>query len=138
MIFLSQWILVLIFFSLGLLHFFWAMGYKWGFEKALPRKENGSFLFYPKRKESLAIGIFLSLFALFYLLQTGIGFYTLSERIFSIGSWIIIAVFGLRSIGEFKYVGFTKRIRNSEFSKLDTMFYSPLCLLITALAFFVL
>lgn len=34
----------------------------------------------------------------------------------------------LRSIGDFRYVGFFKRARGSRFAELDTRFYSPLCL----------
>jgi Protein of unknown function (DUF3995) len=35
-----------------------------------------------------------------------------------------------RAIGEFKYVGFFKRVRDSRFARLDTFIYSPLCLLL--------
>ena len=35
-----------------------------------------------------------------------------------------------RAIGEFRYVGFFKRVRGSRFAKLDTVVYSPLCLLL--------
>ena len=37
-----------------------------------------------------------------------------------------------RAVGEFKYVGFFKRVRGSKFARLDTLVYSPLCV---ALAF---
>jgi len=37
-----------------------------------------------------------------------------------------------RAIGEFKYVGFFKRVRGSRFATLDTFVYSPLCLLLAA------
>jgi hypothetical protein len=35
-----------------------------------------------------------------------------------------------RAVGEFKYVGFFKRVRGSKFARLDTLVYSPLCLLL--------
>jgi hypothetical protein len=35
-----------------------------------------------------------------------------------------------RAVGEFKYVGFFKRVRGSRFARLDTLLYSPLCLLL--------
>ena len=35
-----------------------------------------------------------------------------------------------RAIGEFNYVGFFKRVRGSRFARLDTLVYSPLCLLL--------
>jgi hypothetical protein len=48
-------------------------------------------------------------------------------------SWLCDALaLGLlaRAIGEFKYVGFFKRVRDSKFARLDTLLYSPLCLLL--------
>lgn len=40
--------------------------------------------------------------------------------------------FGLlaRAIGEFKYLGFFKRVHGSRFARLDSLVYSPLCLLL--------
>jgi hypothetical protein len=37
-----------------------------------------------------------------------------------------------RAIGEFKYVGFFKRVRGSRFARRDTLLYSPLCLWLAA------
>lgn len=38
----------------------------------------------------------------------------------------------LRAIGDFRYVGFFKRVRDSRFATLDSFVYSPLCLLLAA------
>ncbi|PTT14637.1 DUF3995 domain-containing protein, partial [Flavobacterium sp. HMWF030] len=51
--------------------------------------------------------------------------------------WIIIFIFILRAIGDFNYVGFFKKHRNSEFALKDTKYYSPLCLLIGVLTLLV-
>lgn len=40
----------------------------------------------------------------------------------------LAAVFLIRAIGDFKLIGFFKRIRDSRFSRWDTFAYSPLCL----------
>lgn len=37
------------------------------------------------------------------------------------------AVLVLRAVGDFRLVGFFKRIRGSRFARLDTLLYSPLC-----------
>ncbi|NMH89945.1 DUF3995 domain-containing protein [Flavivirga sp. Y03] len=37
------------------------------------------------------------------------------DRIFKYGSWIISIVFILRAIGEFKYIGFFKKIKTYAF-----------------------
>lgn len=46
------------------------------------------------------------------------------------GLWIIASIFTLRAIGEFKYVGFFKRYKQTKFGQNDTKYYSPLCLTI--------
>ena len=47
------------------------------------------------------------------------------------GLWLLAGVFLLRAIGDFRYVGFTKKVRATRFAQLDTRFYSPLCLLMS-------
>jgi hypothetical protein len=41
-------------------------------------------------------------------------------------------VFVLRAIGDFRLVGFSKRVRGTRFARLDTLVFSPLCLAIAA------
>ncbi|MBY0383733.1 DUF3995 domain-containing protein [bacterium] len=44
--------------------------------------------------------------------------------------WLLLfmsLIFLLRSIGDFRLVGFFKRIKSSPFARLDTLFFSPLC-----------
>jgi len=50
-----------------------------------------------------------------------------------VGAWLIAAAFALRAIGDFRYVGFFKRVRESRFARLDTFAYSPLCTLLALL-----
>lgn len=52
-------------------------------------------------------------------------------RIFKLGALLISVIFALRSIGDFRYIGFFKRKRKSKFAKLDTALYSPLCVCIS-------
>lgn len=44
------------------------------------------------------------------------------------GLGIIAAIFLIRAIGEFKYVGFFKKVKHTKFWQSDTRYYSPLCL----------
>ena len=37
-------------------------------------------------------------------------------------------VFLVRSVGDFRYVGFFKHVVGTPFARLDTLLYSPLCL----------
>ena len=46
------------------------------------------------------------------------------------GTAVLAAVFTVRAIGDRKYVGFFKQVRDTEFARLDSRIYSPLCLLL--------
>ncbi|EMY71460.1 DUF3995 domain-containing protein [Leptospira vanthielii] len=129
--------LVFIFFILAILHFLWSLNILWGFESALPRKKDGSFLFYPKRIESFLVGLALSFLSGFYFSFTGFVPLLFDSKVYQIGCWFTIVIFGIRAIGDFNYVGFTKRIKNKEFAYWDTILYSPLCLFISLLAYLV-
>ncbi len=48
-------------------------------------------------------------------------------------SAVLALVFAVRAVGEFRYIGFFKRVRGSVFAGRDTFFYSPLCLLLAVL-----
>jgi hypothetical protein len=53
------------------------------------------------------------------------------------GNLAIAIIFLIRAIGDFRYVGFLKKIKNTKFAKKDTKYYSPLCSLISVLAFII-
>lgn len=126
-------VLSIILIVLGLIHFNWVIGGELGFSASLPTKQNGERLFTPNRTQSAIVGIGLTAFAIFYLLKSGLIEFNLPEWMMNIGGWMIPAIFLLRAIGEFKYVGFFKSVKNTTFGKLDTKFFSPLCLLIGVL-----
>ena len=50
------------------------------------------------------------------------------KRVRRAGLWVVAATLALRSIGDFKYVGFFKRQGDTRFAHLDTRMYSPLAL----------
>jgi len=122
--------LVSIFTLLALIHFSWALGSTWGFENALPRNEAGNYVLNPAPWESAVVGLGLILFAMLYLIWADILPLTLPGWLMSVGSWVIPLIFLLRAIGDFKYVGFFKSITSTDFARLDTIFYSPLCLIL--------
>lgn len=127
-------LLSVILIGLGLIHFNWVIGGKFGFSESLPTEENGDRVLNPKKIDSAIVGIGLSTFGIFYLLKAGIiGFNNLPEWIMKYGNWIIPILFLLRAIGEFKYVGFFKRVKKTEFGKWDSRLFSPLCLIIAIL-----
>lgn len=116
--------------GLGIIHFNWVLGGTFGFAESLPTNERGERVLNPKKIESAIVGFGLMVFGFFYIFKSGLITYNLPEWLMTYGSWIIPIIFLLRAVGEFKYIGFFKRVKNTRFGKLDTKLYSPLCLLI--------
>ncbi|WP_456867245.1 DUF3995 domain-containing protein [Galbibacter sp. BG1] len=123
-------LLSLILIVLGMIHLNWVIGGKFGYVESLPTKENGERVLNPKKIDSAIIGIGLIAFGIFYMIESGLIEYSLPEWIIKYGGWIIPIIFLLRAVGEFKYVGFFKSVRKTDFGKLDTKLFSPLCLII--------
>jgi len=69
-------------------------------------------------------------FATFVLVKTQLFSMALPTVILNYGVSVITGIFLLRAIGEFRYVGFFKKIKTTPFGQRDTKYYSPLCLLI--------
>ena len=91
---------------------------------------DGKPLFVPSRKSTVAVGVVLLLFAGLVAATAGVVPVGL-PRVALVGlSYALAAGFLARAVGEFKYVGFFKRVRGSRFAKLDSLVYSPLCLLL--------
>ena len=119
----------LAFLGLAVWHFYMALVVASGVTGAVPSVE-GKPLFVPTRTATAGVGVVLLLFA---VLVGG------TARLVSVGlpavvlPWLSYALaVGLlaRAIGEFRYVGFFKRVRGTKFARRDTLLYSPLCLLL--------
>ncbi|MGD1894394.1 MAG: DUF3995 domain-containing protein [Cyclobacteriaceae bacterium] len=123
-------ILAIVFLLLALLHFNWATGNQWVLDSALPTDESGERVLNPGKTECIVVGLGLTAFALFYLLRVETFGVIIPDWILKYGGWLIPTIFMMRAIGDFKYVGLFKKIRLTEFGKRDTLFYSPLCLII--------
>jgi len=109
------------------------MGGKWGLQKVIPfTGEGGKPTINPGFLGTLVVALILLSFSLFYF-NNAFGYYQLAS--YQIAGWIIPSIFFIRAVGEFKYVGFFKRVRGTEFSKMDTVLFSPLCLLVAVLGF---
>ncbi|QWX82531.1 DUF3995 domain-containing protein [Cellulophaga sp. HaHaR_3_176] len=128
-------ILISIFSGLAIVHFYWASGGQFGFTTTLPANEQGVVILNPTPIDSILVGIGLSLFGLFYFFV--LKSYKNKFLIFvkNVGLWVIPTIFTLRALGDFKYVGFFKQIKSTEFANLDTIFYSPLCMLVALIGF---
>jgi hypothetical protein len=93
---------------------------------------DGKPLFVPSRHATLAVAVVLALFAGLVAATAGLVSLGLPVVVLSWMSYALALGLFARSVGEFKYVGFFKRVRGSRFATLDTWVYSPLCLLLAA------
>lgn len=79
------------------------------------------------------VGFGLLVFGLFVLQKGGLLNFTIPAWLDSYGLWIMAGIFIVRAIGDFKYVGFFKKIKHTAFGQNDTKYYSPVCLIIGVL-----
>ena len=122
--------LFLIFITLGGFHFYWLFGGVWGLEKVIPSKDNkASSLIIPKFA-TLLVGLVLIIFGLMYLMKSGFMNVQIPYWLTNYGFWVIPSIFILRAIGDFNYVGYFKKIKNTVFAKSDSKIFSPLSLII--------
>ena len=129
--------LAFIFLVLGLMHIYWAFGGKGASEAVIPSVD-GKLVFNPSTFLTLLVALALFIAMLIILGQIGFLGLFVPKIIFYYGTLFISLIFFLRSIGEFRLVGFFKKIKNTKFAYWDTILFSPLCLLISIIAFLLL
>lgn len=122
--------------SAGLIHAYWAFSGARNPQGTVP-EVSGRPAFQPSRAATLAVAIALLAAAGLVATAGRLLRDPFSPPIVRVLTFALGGVFLARSIGDFRLVGFFKRVRNSRFSRLDTVFYSPLCLLLGLAALFV-
>ena len=115
--------------ALSALHVYWGIGGVGGPSVALPEVD-GKPRFIPTRFSCFAVAVALAT-ASFLLLSRG-GFLSspFPASWIQVGTLGVGAVFVLRAIGDFRIVGFFKRVRGTRFAVWDTRLFSPLSLAI--------
>ena len=89
---------------------------------------NGEPLFRPGVGGTLVVALLLAVAAMLVLERAALGPGVFPRRLSFWGSWgVAIALVG-RAIGDFNYLGFFKRPRETRFARLDARIYSPLAL----------
>lgn len=116
------------------LHVFWILGGGWGKRGVVPTHNDGKPLFVPGQGSTLLVALALLIAAFLVAWRVGWVEPGLAEWMPRIGVWGIVLVFGLRAVGDFRYVGFFKKVTGSTFARLDTRLYSPLCATLCGLA----
>lgn len=111
----------------GILHFYWAMGGKFLADAVIP-KADGEDLFTPTPFLTGFVGVVLFSFAfVLYSLQ----FIKCGCPMVFYSGIVIALLFFVRSIGDFKVVGFSKKEKIGKFAYYDTRVFSPFCLFIS-------
>jgi len=123
-------LLSLILTGLGCLHLYWAFGGQLGFAATLPTKVNGQKVLNPKMSHCLIAGFVFLLFGFLYLMQSGLVVFEGTASILRYAGWMIPTIFIARAVGDFKYVGFFKSIKETNFGKMDSQLYSPIAVTI--------
>jgi len=91
---------------------------------------NGRPVFRPGAFGTAVVGAVLLLFAFTDL--AWLGWFTLvtDSKYIRYSLWAIAALFILRAIGDFKYVGITRQKKQTSFARMDAILYTPLCFFI--------
>ena len=112
----------------ALIHFYWALGGKFGLDYALPTDAKGNRLLNPSTFMTYVVGFILLGFAyVAYRLYVGD-----ESTVIVYAGYGLSLLFFLRTVGDFNHVGLFKKVKNTEFDKYDTWVYVPLCLFISA------
>jgi hypothetical protein len=114
-------------FIVALVHFYWSMGGTQFIDKALPEKTDGKKLFKPTRAGTAIVGIVLTVVSV----AATSPLYIHELRLLSVFRIVLVffcAVFFVRFIGDFKYVGLFRKVRNTGFAEYDILVYTPLSL----------
>ncbi len=128
----------IIFVALSGIHFYWLAGGKWGLALSLPSDPSTQdFLFKPSIMATLVVAFGLVVFAITTLGNTIALPFGIDRQYFQYGDMFISIIFLMRAVGDFKYVGFFKRIHETPFAGMDSKYYSPLCLLISTIGFLI-
>jgi hypothetical protein len=119
----------LAFIAIALWHVHMARATTIGVSGAVPTVD-GKPLFTPSRKATLAVAVVLLLFAALVASTAGLIATGLPPVLLRWLSYALAAGLLARAIGDFRYLGFFKRVRGSRFATLDSWVYSPICLLL--------
>jgi len=109
------------------IHFYWALGGKYGLMSSGPSLENSK-SFVPSSLLIFMVACMLFVLAILPL-QLVSPVEQLVGYVHYVGYFVAIG-FVIRAIGDFKYVGLFKKVYNSSFVSLDTKYFSPLILLL--------
>ncbi|UZJ63323.1 DUF3995 domain-containing protein [Sphingobacterium sp. KU25419] len=105
-----------------MMHLYWVCNGQVGIAATIPTKLNGKRVFTPSRFGTFVVATGLFVFAVTNMIFGGMIESPVGLSYVSYAMWGIAGIFLIRFIGDFKYVGITKRFRQSVFARKDTFF----------------
>jgi hypothetical protein len=138
MLYILSVINAFIFTAIAALHFYWALGGRKWADAVLPEMQgNAKKLFIPGKLTTLAVASGLLFFA--FIASGALSLFSdfLTDNFFVYGNAAVGVIFLLRAIGDFKYAGLFKKIKDTLFAKNDTKYFTPLCIGISFIAFLI-
>ena len=118
---------------IALVHVYWALGGRVAKSAALPEID-GRPAFTPRGPLTLLFAAALSLAAFLLAVTGGVLEVPLPRSGLRLLTFGLALVFVARAIGDFRLVGFFKRVKGSRFATLDSLIFAPLCLLLSLAA----
>ncbi|MBN6732182.1 DUF3995 domain-containing protein [Burkholderia multivorans] len=112
--------------AIALVHLYWACGGRRGKRAAIP-EHDGVPLLHPSTAGTCTIAAALLAAACAVAARAGWVWPGRYPGASGIAIVVLALLFAVRAVGDFRYVGFFKRIRGSRFARMDTLYYSPLC-----------
>ncbi len=115
-----------VFAAIAALHFAWASGARWASRAVVPEVD-GKPAFVPSRAATIAA-------ALLFALASALFAWTLRSDARWV-RWLCVAgavVCALRALGDFRWVGLSKRQRGTAFARWDDALFTPLCVGLSA------
>jgi hypothetical protein len=132
-----------VFALLGLVHVYWALGGSLGLQATLPQlpvppgqRQPGEppqrNAFTPSPAATLAVAVGLLGVALGVALRGGLFAAPVQHAALRLPLGAVALALFARAVGDFRLVGFFKRVKGSTFARMDSRLYSPLCVLLGA------
>ncbi|QJB33027.1 DUF3995 domain-containing protein [Chitinophaga oryzae] len=118
---------------LSAIHFYWAFGGRRGMGEALPVNAAGELMLTPGAGGTFIVALGLLFFALAAIGNTGAFDAWVSRRLIMWTTRGVAAVFALRAIGDFKYVGLFRKVKTTPFGRRDMRYFTPLCIVLCVL-----
>jgi len=118
------WLLIGGLLFIAAIHAYWTVGGKRWLTAAIP-VEDGRPAFLPTPAATFTISFGALLAAM--VIPGSAGMYTdpQPEALYQWTPWVLAVIFGLRAMGDFRYMGLFRRIGQSRFATWDANFYTP-------------